>query len=384
MISKTKQTTNIKPNNLSFDFLIIGGGPSGMSAAISLKKRYYHHRIAIIEKDVFGRKVKVSGNGKCNIGNDNFGETLVLNDAKYQDKLFSKSNIEVFKDLFLNDLNIITISEGGLLYPLSRQSQTVLDAFNNTLDRHHIIKINEEVVSLKEGELIEVKTHTNTYYSKRVILALGSKAYYKENNNNFFFDFLKNNRVLYREFSPGLTGYQVSDDISPLFGLRVNACVSLIKNKTVIFKERGEVQFKKDGISGIVIMNSSNTYERLIDKSNCFVSLNIIHEVRQNVNLDIILNSLDSKLVKYLALNNKEITLDLLQNIRFKIRDVYGFDYGQIAIGGVDLSEVKDNYELKKIPNVYVIGEMLDVDGICGGYNMMHAILSALILSLSI
>jgi predicted Rossmann fold flavoprotein len=380
VILKTKPATK---EARIIDFLIIGGGPSGMSCAIALKRKYYQSRITILEKATLGRKIKVSGNGRCNIGHLISSNTQVYNDYDYQLKLLSPANQVLYQQFLLETLNLITRNDNGLLYPYSKESQTVLDSYLKCLSFFHINIVYEEVTQILEEEnaIFEVVTTQNHYLARKVILAMGSPAYQTTNQYSFLAPYFQAKKIQMKEFLPGLSGYQISTNISQLNGLRLTAKVSLVKSEVVIFSEVGEVQFKADGISGIVIMNSSNTYQRLLNKKNTKVRLDLIYDLDNKLSLEAIINSLDKKLIAYLTKNYLTINRYLLQNWELSIKDTYDFSAAQIAIGGICLDEISDSYEFKKIKGLYAIGELLDVDGLCGGYNLMHAILSGLILA---
>ena len=236
-----------------------------------------------------------------------------------------------------------------------------------------------------------------------MIFATGGKSSKVHGSNGEGYKLLESMGINITNVKPGLVGLKISEkQISGLSGIRQKACVKLFENNNCIYSELGEIQFKNDGISGIVVMNASSILARMNYKLNVFIdfipSLNYIEAVEKfniilnnnpNLNLEdlthgILPKALAIKLCNILKKKN-EFTLSsfikLAKNYQVELVDTYGFDASQVSVGGVDVKEVLDTLELKKYKRLYIIGELLDVDGLCGGYNMHFAFASGAVVS---
>ncbi|MDR2828548.1 MAG: NAD(P)/FAD-dependent oxidoreductase [Acholeplasmatales bacterium] len=365
------------------DYMIIGAGPSGLTAAIKIKEKYPSMSVCIVDKNkTIARKIKASGNGRCNIGSKDITKQS-LNDLNYQKEVFNENNYNYFISFLKNDLNIELSYEDNSIYPYSKMSQSVVNAYADKIKDLDIKIIFDDIISFKnETNFISVQSHDNNYLVKKLILSAGGKSYYKDyNNDKGIIKTLKTLNVKFKDFIPGLTGYILKEDVNSLFGVRLECSVQLVIDDKIIFSEDGEVNFKKDGIGGIVIMNSSNLYQSLENKKN----VKLLIKPFKNDNITNIKNNMNDKLYDYLLSKNKVVNKNNSSSICFVVDNVYGFDYAQVSIGGVLLSEINHStYNLLKYENIYVLGELLDVCGVCGGYNIMHSIISALLLAKNI
>ena len=159
----------------------------------------------------------------------------------------------------------------------------------------------------------------------------------------------------------------------------------MYQNKKLIHKESGEITFKDDGVSGIVIMNLSAYYRRLSSQKNCRLEINLTYwdenfdtstYLRNNRNTTGLLHP------KLAALHQQK-PFDI-HRLTFQIEDTYPLEGAQVCHGGIDLSEIDYTFAAKRFKNLYILGEMLDVDGVCGGYNLFFAFASAAVAGNSI
>ena len=183
-------------------------------------------------------------------------------------------------------------------------------------------------------------------------------------------------------FQPSLVGFKIKDYPKILSGCRVKVIASLYQNNQLIHEEPGEVTFKDDGISGIVILNLSAYYNRLEDKNNCFVELNFLYleddydvaeHLRKHHSMKGLLHPKLNELYERQPFDVKKYKME--------IEGLYDLAYAQVCHGGICMDEVNDDFSLKRYPGMYVTGELLDMDGICGGYNLFFAFASALMVA---
>lgn len=386
---------------------IIGGGASGIFGAIRLKQLFNNNiDITIYEKNnKIGRKILASGNGKCNISNESLLESNIYNNELGL-KIYNKFTPLDLRG-YLDSLGIITKTDlMNRIYPNTEAASSVIDIL--------LMHLKQKNVTIYTNELVtKIEKNDNNYlitslsYKKKydyVIISTGSKASGKLGSNNEGYDLLKGLNINISELKPGLVGLKTNKkDIISLSGIRQKSCVKLFDNDKLIFEELGEVQFKDEGISGIVVMNASSilarynkplklvldflpgfTKEELIEKLEFITKNNpdlSFKDLTHGILPKMLANKICDKLHNLLNINT---FIDMAKNYQIDILDNYGFDSAQICIGGIEIDELNDNLELVKYPNMYATGEIINVDGLCGGYNLHFAIASAQIVASSI
>ena len=344
---------------MSKKIAIIGAGACGLMLAVQLEK--YNIDYTLFNMGKVGRKILASGNGKCNISNAKFDEKAyhynplackIVSDNK--DALFS----------LLKELKIYTkVDNEGRMYPISESSQSVLNILLKNINKE-IISLECNKISKKNG-----KYYINDSYGEYdyVVIATGSNAAFKKPYPTL--SYLDSLHVEYNTFTPSLVGFKTNKKIKPISGVRNKALVGLYKNDKLIHQEHGEVMFKDDGISGICVMNLSSYYANLNNKNNTYVKIDLSY----NADYDDLESVLAPKLYKYVLENNIDI-----HNFIINITGTYDMEFAQVAHGGIKLSEVNNNLSLKKHPNIFVGGEIVDFDALCGGYNLMLAFTSSI------
>ena len=371
--------------------LVVGAGASGVLFAIARKRSHPKDEIVILEHlDEPLRKILATGNGKCNIAN--VGLLKDIYNANFATDLVSRYNSKTILN-FLDSLNIKTKCVGDLVYPISESAVTVRNALINACIKSNIkIICNEHVEDYVVNQnSIEVYTKGNSYKCDALVFASGGKSSPKLGSDGSTFELFKDHGYVLKEFTPGLCPIKVDEDVKVLDGVRVKASITLLKGNKKIHKEDGELLFKEKGLSGICIFNVS----RIIaaePKEKYTLKIDLLPEVSdEDLGIFLSFNSpkelletyLHPKLAKYLEKENKK-GLDLINSIKrhtFTFKDFYGFENSQISVGGVSLRNLKENFESIIERKVYFLGELLDVDAPCGGYNLMWAFASALYLS---
>ncbi len=329
---------------------IIGGGASGLFLATLLEKLNIDY--VIFNKGKVGSKILASGNGRCNISN------LEYDDEFYHNNELSKIVYYNQGHLFdiLRDLKIYTKADDeGRMYPISESSLSVLNILLKHI-KHEIII--EEIKTIKKDNN---KYYLNNTYGPfdKLVLATGSPASFK----SFNCDYLNSLDIKFNQFKPSLVGFKTNLDFKKIKGSRAKALTYLYNDNKLIHKEYGEVMFKEDGISGIVIMNQSSYYNYIDNKKNVKIIIDLLDK-----DYDDLESVIQPKLLEYI-LNNK------INPHKFEIPVIgtYSFEFAQVAKGGIAIESINKNLSLKKDKNIYVTGELLDIDGVCGGFNLMNA-----------
>lgn len=338
---------------------IIGAGASGLLLATKLEKLNIEYMLFNAGK--VGRKILASGNGRCNICHNSYTSKDYFNNP-----LAIKVLDNSYKDVlnYLEELEIYTKCDNeGRMYPISESSQSVLNIL--------LSNIHNKIIDL---EIKEISSRSGKYYFNgcygpfdKVVIATGSIASFKK--PYFSYEYIDKLGIKFNPFKPSLVGFTTMKKIKAMSGARAKCHATLLQNQEVIHEEDGEVIFKDNGISGIVIMNLSGYYAHLKSKADVFVKLDFSYG-KDYKSYDSIIQP---KILAYLEENQINP-----HSLYIPISGVYDFEFAQVCVGGIDISMMNDNLSLKKDKNIYVMGEVLDIDAICGGYNLLFAFASSL------
>ena len=365
--------------------IIIGAGASGIVAAINYKRNHPEDDVLVIEHLAAPlKKLLASGNGKCNLGNTNIDYSLYNNPA------FAKQIIDGYDyKEFFSSVNIETKLMGDLAYPVSESAASVKEALLNAVQNLKInIKLEEKLIDYKVNNQIEVKTDKGIYIAYKLYFAGGLKSSSKLGSDGSVFEILRKHGYQSKNPEPGLSPLYTKEKTRVIDGIRVKANVSLFEDQKLIHQELGEVLFKEHGLSGIVIFNTMSLIARNISK-NHVISIDLLPDFSENYLKnyrkshkfsELLLAFLNPKISAYLQerFKDEDAIFKALKDLRFTFDKSYGFDFSQVSVGGILPSEVDENLMSKKEKNVYIIGELLDIDGPCGGYNLTWAFASAI------
>ena len=367
----------------NYEVIIIGAGASGIMCALNVKAK----TLLVEASDRIGKKILATGNGKCNLTNNQL--SVVNYNTPLVEKYFSQFNQNQTLKYFEN-LGIFTYADqSGRRYPLSNSANTVLDLLLKKLNAKSNVKVvvnSMPMTITRFNDGFSVTTKTQTYFGHKLVLATGG---------NSGTQYLNQLKIAYQPFRPSLVGLRTTKN-KGLAGVRVSN-VKVTMNQ---FSEVGEILFKEDGISGIVIFNLSAYLTRNqistgkisldllteIDREQLFTMLQTsIQNNSQYLLVDILEGflhkkktknileklSLDKTLAEDCTLNNM---INLVENIKNYVVTFTGYaDNQQVHTGGVDLKDLDDNLQHKQVKNLYCCGELVNVDGACGGYNLQWA-----------
>lgn len=385
--------------------IVIGGGASGMVCAIRLARRGIN--VEILEKNSnVCKKVLVTGSGKCNY----FNSDISINNYRSSnldllDKIINEENINKVLDFF-DSIGVIPKIKNGYYYPYSNTSTTIKNLLLLECKKLNI-KINTDIIVndiIKKNNFI-IKTNNKDYMCDKVVISTGSSASINEEYNGYKIMEKLGHKIV--KPLPALVMLEGFDNYKDWAGIRCDASVSLYENDKYIDKQLGEIQLTNYGISGICVMNLSGRVSRIIDNKNkAILRINFIPfvdngynflEDRSKLNMTIIemLESIINYKLLYVILKkchiNSNLTWNklnkkqkdlLVENIfkfKFDVKNTKGFINAQVVSGGVRLDELTDNLESRLIKDLYVTGELIDVDGDCGGYNLAFAWISGMI-----
>lgn len=375
---------------------IIGGGASGIYLSILLKEKYPTEDVNVYEaSDRLLTKVKASGNGKCNINNLS-DDISSYNHPDFVKLLFEKYPIDVQLKQLAN-MGIITKElTPSFLYPYSESATNVRKLLLERAEKLGVkIHLNMEFdhYEINGGRVNISFSDGKSFIVDRLVFASGSKASCKEMSADKVLDELKRHGYDIVPLQSGLAPIVVKENVKSLFGQRVKCHVSAYHKDELIYEDDGEVLFKKDGLSGIVIFSLASTLARKNIK-NAKICLKLLDdELLVNLNtfinngIDPLLSFFPKEVCEYTykaAGTNKDANkiIDVIKKMNFNYDSTYPLNVAHCAVGGVSISNI-DNESLKSnLENhIYFMGECIDIDGNCGGFNLKWALVSALTVS---
>lgn len=383
------------------DVVIVGAGASGMVAAchiacISKKKK----KIYILEhKDAPGKKIPATGNGRCNFTNDIIdNESFRGNDPEFAYKLIAKYD----KDWLLGrmaDIGILHTQINGYYYPRSLQASAVLNSLLSKLDELGVyieLSVHADDIKKENGRFI-IYTDKETYISKYVILATGGRAYPSLGSDGSGYALAKKLGHKISSLYPSLVGLVMEGlPFKKCSGVRAKGNIKLYSDNEPVKENYGEIQFTDYGISGIPVFQISRYAAHLLDRGKkpyicidfaCEYSYDKLYEILDGISranpkknaADIVNGILPYKLARVICdkANNIKNICRLIKNQRLDIKAPAPFDKAQVTAGGVYTDEINnDTMESLICAGLYITGELLDIDGNCGGYNLHFAFAS--------
>lgn len=380
--------------------IIIGSGASGLAAGISLLRCGYD--VTILERNnISGKKLLLTGAGRCNFFNSD--QNIVHYHSSDKDilaKIITSDNIHLVED-FITSLGIVPKVKDGYYYPFANQAYNMKELLERTyLDLGGKIKYNYLVEKIeKKNSLFLINDNISC---DKLILATGSKAYKMTGSDGIGYQLAKKFNHHIVKVLPSLTSL-ITREKTNLKGVRVDAKVTLYEDGVKVREELGQVQFTDYGLSGICIFNLSYYAVKGLNKNKKEVIAidlmpfmdkvsfknkkvyDLLLGFLPNKMIDYILKTLDiSKDVYYEDLSNdkKQKLTKTLKEMKFNIASYKEFDFSQVCSGGVSLREINPlTMESIFVKNLYIIGELLDVNGDCGGYNLTFAFLSGILTS---
>lgn len=391
----------------NYDVAIIGGGASGLAAAIELKMKSPDLSVAIIEKnEEVGRKIRATGSGRCNITNTKAeGYTEILG--------------------FFRRIGLVTKTlDNGWVYPYSESAADVTQLLSDKLYELGVdVLVNSAVTELtKEDYGFVIRCGKRAFCAQKVLLALGGKAGPNYGTTGDGYALARSLGHSIVTPIPVLTSIECEEwghGAENMAGTRSRGVIRLLRNGEPVFEEAGEIQFTRYGISGICVFNMSRhmRYQRsageslgqfsvivdlfpdgelteyLIERRNGIFSgepvKNILSSVLKEAPAAYVLRQADSKIGRkqsvldnpIASLNDSDISMiaGCVKSLEFHPTAVRGWKEAQATSGGVSLDEVDAETCGSLIcDGLYIAGELLDYDGPCGGYNLSNAWLTGI------
>lgn len=388
---------------------VIGGGPSGMMAAIKIA--YSGKEVDLYEKnEKTGKKLYITGKGRCNITNDCDEETFlknVVSNAKFLYKAIYTFSTTRTMEFFKKQNVPLKVERGNRVFPLSDKSNDILKAFNYALKKSGVnVHLNSKV------DKIEKSDNSFSVYCKEkkteydvVVVATGGITYKQTGSTGDGYAFAKKFSHSIVKPIGVLNGIVLNDDFD-LAGLSLkNVTFNVEKNSKLIYSEMGEMLFTHRGISGPIVLSASSVIARedvknlksYIDLKPAlsYETLNerLLRDFKNNQNkqfksalIELLPTRLISEVVKKtqvlptkqlnsITKEERERLIGVLKSFSVRIKGLEDENLGIITAGGVNIKEINpQNMQSKLVENLFFVGEVLDVDAYTGGFNLQIAL----------
>lgn len=401
--------------NLFYDLIILGGGSSGMLAAI--KANSLGINVAIVEgTDRVGKKLLTTGNGRCNITNkyacDERYHSNNENFFSYAINTYGvKSTIEFFNSLGLPLVEL----DYGKMYPMSLQASSVIDVLRMTLEEREIpIHLNTKIKSIEHTKNFKlISSNNEEFVCKHLLVCTGGKSYPRTGSDGSAYSMCEKLGHSIIKPLPGIVQVKLNyTRLKALSGVRFQGRATMLDGTKVLRVEDGEILFTDYGISGPPILQLSRLASKASEQNK---TLTLSVDLMPDYNKDELIDFLEVKFATFptrsihdnlIGVINKKIipvilkecdiydihalTCDVDYNERnklysnlkgwnFIVSGTNSFDNAQVTLGGVNTKEVDNKtLESKLVPNLHFCGEILDVDGDCGGFNLQWCWSSAM------
>lgn len=429
------EQTNRSENKI-WDIIVVGGGAAGLMAAIQAARA--GASVLILEHmEQPGKKILMTGNGKCNFSNQMLQEINDWQDEQTCEEYYhgarpafvmsalKKFNVQATLDFF-GDLGIVPVLRKGGYYPSCGQASAVLSVMLMECERLNIcIQCNIGIRSIeqskkagknssKKEQVFIFNTKSGSFFSRKCILATGGRSYKKTGSDGSGFLYVERLGHHLKDLVPALVPLQ--SDL-PFFkktaGIRTDITAKIYVNGKMKDEQSGELQLTDYGISGICIFQLSHLASRAFlqetkdHAADVAVELDFVPWMSDAEVLDFLMNRfhhpnaknktaakcligwladrLGEALLEEAGIEPTQLSMTLTQqqcmafaktckHFFVPIHATRSFEQAQVSAGGIDTSEVfVDSMESRLVPGLYFAGEMLDVDGICGGFNLQWA-----------
>lgn len=395
--------------------IVVGGGAAGMMAAISAADS--GAEVILIEKnEKLGKKVYITGKGRCNITNESDVENLLKNvrsNPKFLYSAFYTFDSYRMMDFLEGEGLKLKTERGNRVFPESDKSSDVIKTLKKALEKRKVkIVLNTKVLNIEikdgicHGVIVQSGDKSGSYKADKVIVATGGCSYQSTGSTGDGYRFAKDADIKVTKCYPSLVPFNIGSDIPKrLQGLSLrNVKVTLSDKGKVLYEELGEMLFTHFGVSGPLVLSAS-TLASGKDVSQMELSIDlkpalskeqlderILRDFSENRNsyfknslsrllpakmipVIVELSEIDEKKqVNNITKEERNRLVNLLKRLTFKVESLRGFNEAIITKGGVSVKEINPGtMEAKKVKGLFFAGEVLDLDAVTGGYNLQIA-----------
>lgn len=387
--------------------IVIGGGASGMMAAIAAKKN--GNDVTLLEKnEKLGKKLFITGKGRCNLTNAsdiNSHMNNLMSNPKFMYSAFNAFDSDDIISLIEESGVKTKVERGNRVFPKSDKSSDVIKALKKQLDSLSVnIVLNYEVKSITKDD--EFKINNGEYTCDSLIIATGGLSYKSTGSTGDGYKWAKQFNHKTTKTYPSLVPFNIKEDYcKELQGLSLkNVNIKLLKDDKTLYEDLGEMIFTHFGVSGPLVLSASSFVadkmedgykisidlkpaldeatldKRILRDFNKYKNKNFNNSLndllpKKLIPIIIRLSGIDEyKKVNEITKEERQRLVGLIKNLEFNIDGLRGYDEAIITKGGIDVKEINPKtMESKKVPGLYFVGEVLDLDSLTGGYNLQLA-----------
>ena len=387
---------------------IVGAGASGLAAAVTLKRECPSMDVVLVEKLAEpGRKLLATGNGRCNLSNTDITVGAYHGDSSTVYRVLTDFGTEECLDFF-HSLGLLTLEEEGRIYPLTMNAATVRNVLLEEVARLGVeVRTNFAVGGVAPGFTLTERDSGETLSADFVLLALGGKADAAHGTDGDGYRMLKDLGIRYEPISPALTSLLLQEDLRELKGLRFRGSAALKDGKgDLVAMETGELQFTEGGLTGIpafqlsgeaAVLSKAGPLPLTLDFCPNLPDVAVLSYLQDRAQsgspeepvLHLLTGVVQKRLGQLLLktcglpeetpvhrLGTQELAnlAGLLKQYPLTVTGTKSFKDAQVTRGGVPADELNDgSLESRRVPGLWFSGELLNVDGACGGYNLHFA-----------
>lgn len=387
---------------------IVGAGASGIIAA--LKANENNEVILIDSNDKCGKKILLTGSGRCNYWNEDISITSYETDDKdgLENILSDENKSIVLK--YLDNLGIYPKIKNGYYYPYSNSAISVREILQREIEKSNInFRFGFKVKNIlkQNNKFTIISEDGENIVADKVIIATGSKAYPKTGSDGLGYEFARRFGHTINDVTPALTQLITTKEkfLKDWENIRCNAKVTLFVNNKKVKEDTGEIQLTKNGVSGICVFNISGLASKNLAMNNKVnIEINFLPDIENGFyswfskradllkerTVEELLESIFNYKLMFVILKKAGIPkgrkwsqlsekdklslTNTIEKFDLYVEATESFEKSQVCTGGVSLKEINPlTMESKLVPNLYFAGEVLDVDGKCGGFNLAFA-----------
>ncbi|RDY22563.1 NAD(P)/FAD-dependent oxidoreductase [Romboutsia maritimum] len=399
--------------------IVVGGGPSGMMAALQASKK---HDVTLVERnEELGKKLKVTGGGRCNITNnrdiEEFFDKVVTNKKFLYSSFYTFTNRDLLDYFTKNNLEYkVEDFNDNKVYTKSDKSVEVIDTLRNDLIKNNVnILYNKKVIDIIveedtiKGVLIE---NGEKIFADKVIISTGGKSYSHTGSDGLMYDILKNYNHTINKIYPALTPLTTKENwITDLQGIAMQGVEISCKVKKRKISKIGDMLFTHFGITGPCVLIISSYINKFIENEEIELNIDFLPSMsvdeisnilRKQLNKNVLNNlkgilpqnflksifeilSLSDKKANELSKSDENKIIEYLKNMKLTCNGSKGIKTSMVTSGGVSVKEVNSStMESKIIKNLFLTGEVIDIDAETGGYNLQIAFSTGYLAGISV
>ncbi len=372
--------------------LVIGGGPSGMMAAIICKQQHPDAHVMLLERnETLGVKLKLTGGGRCNLTADVSNQQIIKNTPKNGKFLFStlsQFNTRNIQDFFISRGCSLKVEDHQRVFPISNKSQDVLNVLINEMNKLHVkVHLNTKIITIEPNNQ-QVISENETFNYDHLIIATGGCSYPQTGSDTLGFDMLREIGFTINDLKPAEVPLVSNENViqsKDLMGLSFkDVYLSLFINNNKVFSLTNDLLFTHFGLSGPAALQGSSYLVNAFESQN---EVKVVIDFLPKISKEQLQNECELKPMEEVLMQHglqrrfiqvlKKDNFDLISAIKnypLTLHGTRGFMHAFVTSGGVDVKEIDPKtMKSKTLKNISICGEAIDVNSLTGGYNMTVA-----------